>query len=250
MTTSPDSSISVVFFDAAGTLFRVKRSVADIYLDLAVPYGFRRGPDSREAIKGAFTRAMQDAPPPAFQVTDPAEIKRCERLWWFDVVHNIFYRVGMFDRFDDFFEEVFRRFEGPEFWELYPETIDVLKRLRDCGLELGVISNFDSRLFGVLKGLGIGDYFDTVTISSLARSAKPAPGIFRLALEKHVLDPEEALHIGDSLRDDVVGAQRAGLAGVLIQRQGDQPEIELPKGIGPYRTIRSLSELPHLVGPR
>jgi len=128
---SPDASIHVVFFDAAGTLFRVKRSVADIYFDLAVPYGFRRGPDSREAIKGAFKRAMQDAPPPAFQVTDPAEIKRCERLWWFDVVHNVFYRVGMFDRFDDFFEEVFRRFDGPEFWELYPETIDALKGLRD-----------------------------------------------------------------------------------------------------------------------
>lgn len=250
MTASPDSPIKVVFLDAAGTLFRVKRSVADIYLDLAVPYGFRRGPDSREAIKGAFKRAMQDAPPPAFQVTDPAEIKRCERLWWFDVVHNVFYRVGMFDRFDDFFEEVFRRFDGPEFWELYPETIDVLKGLRDRGLELGIISNFDSRLFGVLKGLGIADYFDTVTISSLARSAKPAPGIFRLALEQHALDPEEALHIGDSLRDDVVGAQRAGLAGVLIQRQGDRPEIASPQGINPYRTIHTLSELPELVKSR
>lgn len=247
---SPDASIHVVFFDAAGTLFRVKRSVADIYFDLAVPYGFRRGPDSREAIKGAFKRAMQDAPPPAFQVTDPAEIKRCERLWWFDVVHNVFYRVGMFDRFDDFFEEVFRRFDGPEFWELYPETIDVLKGLRDRGLELGIISNFDSRLFGVLKGLGIGEYFDTVTISSLARSAKPAPGIFRLALEKHALDPEEALHVGDSLRDDVMGAQKAGLAGLLIQRQGEQPEIAPPQGINPYRTIHTLSELPELIRPR
>ncbi|MEX5214578.1 MAG: HAD-IA family hydrolase [Nitrospiraceae bacterium] len=247
---SPGSLINVVFFDAAGTLFRVKRSVADIYLELAVPYGFRRGSDSREAITGAFKRAMQDAPPPVFQVSDPAEIKRCERLWWFDVVHNVFYRVGLFERFDDFFEEVFRRFDGPEFWELYPETIDALKGLRDRGVELGIISNFDSRLFNVLKGLGIADYFDTVTISSLARSAKPAPGIFRLALEKHALDPEEALHIGDSLRDDVMGAQKAGLAAVLIRRQGDQPDLAPPQGINPYRTIRSLSELTGLVGSR
>jgi putative hydrolase of the HAD superfamily len=245
--TSQGSPIRAVFFDAAGTLFRVKRSVADIYLELAVQYGFRRGPGSHEAIKGAFKRAMQDAPPPAFQVTDPVEIKRCERLWWFDMVHNVFYRVGMFERFDDFFEELFRRFDGPEFWELYPETIDVLKGLRDCGLELGIISNFDSRLFGVLKGLGIADYFDTITISSLARSAKPAAGIFRLALEKHALDPEEALHVGDSLRDDVFGAQKVGLAAVLIRRQGDQPEIVPPQGINPNRTIHTLSELPELV---
>ena len=247
--TQPESPIKAVFFDAAGTLFRVRRSVADIYLDLAVPYGFRRGSESREAIKGAFKRAMQDAPPPVFQVIDPAEIKRCERLWWFDVVHNVFYRVGMFDRFDDFFEEVFRRFDGPEFWELYPETIEVLKWLRDRGLELGIISNFDSRLFGVLKGLGISDSFDTVTISSLARSAKPAPGIFRLALEKHALDPEEALHVGDSLRDDVLGAQKAGLIGVLVQRQEDQPAPTPLQGINPYQTIRTLSELPGLVVP-
>ena len=236
MTASPDSPIKVVFLDAAGTLFRVKRSVADIYLDLAVPYGFRRGPDSREAIKGAFKRAMQDAPPPAFQVTDPAEIKRCERLWWFDVVHNVFYRVGMFDRFDDFFEEVFRRFDGPEFWELYPETIDVLKGLRDRGLELGIISNFDSRLFGVLRGLGIDEFFQTVTISSLAHAAKPSGRIFKQALDKHAVEPSDALHVGDSLKDDVQGACQAGLTGVLLARN-DEPAAR------DARTIRTLDGL-------
>ena len=65
MTASPDSPIKVVFLDAAGTLFRVKRSVADIYLDLAVPYGFRRGPDSREAmLGGGYAAALNDQLPP------------------------------------------------------------------------------------------------------------------------------------------------------------------------------------------
>ncbi len=243
---SANGEIQAVFFDAAGTLFSVKRPVAEIYLDLAVQHGFRPGPETKASIKLAFQRAMQDAPPPAFQVEDPAEIKRCERLWWFDVVHNVFYRVGMFERFDDFFEEVFRRFDGPDLWQLYPETLEVLQDLRRRGLELGIVSNFDTRLFNVLRGLKLDEFFETVTISSLARAAKPAPGIFQLALEKHALDPEDVLHVGDSLRDDVIGATRAGLRGVWLDRSGERP-ASLPAGAAEAPRITSLSDLTRLL---
>ncbi len=209
----------VIFFDAAETLFHVKGSVADIYLQRAVRHGFKEGPGSLAAIKQAFGRAFQEAPPPVFAATDPAAIKQCERLWWFDVVHNVFYRVGMFERFDEFFDEVFQVFEEPATWALYPETKAVLSGLKAEGFELGIISNFDSRLFTVLRGLGIDRLFDTVTISSLAHAAKPAPRIFELALEKHAADPAEAVHVGDSFRDDVQGAANAGLTGILLDRQ-------------------------------
>lgn len=238
--------IRAVFFDAAGTLFSVKRPVAEIYLELATRYGFRPKADALQALKAAFQRAMQDAPPPVFLVEDSAEIKRCERLWWFDVVHNVFYRVGMFERFDDFFEDVFRRFDGPELWTLYPETLDVLDDLRSRGLELGIVSNFDSRLFNVLRGLDLARRFDTVTISSVARAAKPAPAIFQLALEKHALDPEEVIHVGDSLRDDVEGAQKAGLVGVWLDRSGKK-EREPVWATRAARTIATLAELSSLL---
>ena len=128
----------------------------------------------------------------------------------------------MFDGFDEYFEEVFHAFEGPVYWNLYPETLSVLKQLKEHGFELGIVSNFDSRLFGVLRGLGIAELFDTVTISSLAQAAKPAPRIFQVALEKHAIDPEDAVHIGDSVRDDVLGARRAGLQGILVDREGTE----------------------------
>ncbi len=212
--------VRVVFFDAAGTLFRVKGSVEDLYLEFAEKHGFKRRTDSRQAIREAFRRAFAEAPPPVFATTEPAEIKQCERLWWFDIIHNVFYRVGMFDRFDEFFDEVFHAFDGPACWTLFPETESVLGRLKQAGLELGIVSNFDSRLFNVLRGLGLERYFDTVTISSLAHAAKPAPRIFHVALEKHVVDPKEAIHVGDSLKDDVEGARQAGLTGLLLDRQG------------------------------
>lgn len=233
----------VVFFDAAETLFHIKGSVAEIYQQHAVRHGFKQTPESLTAIKQAFSRAFKDAPPAIFASTEPAALKQSERLWWFDIVHNVFYRVGMFEGFDEFFEEVFEVFAAPETWMLYPETETVLSQLKAQGMELGIISNFDSRLFPVLRGLGIERYFDTVTISSLSQAAKPAPKIFQLALEKHAVDPEEAIHVGDSLRDDVEGATKAGLTSVLLDREKRVVD-GLPAGA---IRIASLLELPRLL---
>jgi len=234
------SQIHVIFFDAAETLFHVNGSVAEIYLTHAVQYGFRQTPDSQASITQAFQRAFHDAPPPVFSTRDPGRLKECERLWWFDIVHNVFYRVGMFERFDEFFERVFQVFEDPRSWVLFPETHAVLTRLRKEGFELGILSNFDSRLFPVMRGLGIDEFFDTVTIASLANAAKPSSKIFELALEKHAADPDEAVHIGDSMRDDVEGAIKAGLTGVLLDRKLRALD-SLPTGA---LRIATLSELP------
>ena len=236
------SRIKVIFFDAAGTLFHVKGSVADIYLSHAEKYGVQRTPDVLASVKTAFARAFADAPPPVFAVSDPKEIKRCERLWWFDVVHNVWYRVGMFERFDDYFDDVFDAFSGPSHWALYPETVGVLMGLKEQGYEIGIISNFDSRLFNVLRGLGMAELFDTITISSLAHAAKPAPKIFQFALDKHAMDPDDAVHVGDSRRDDVEGARKAGLQAVLIER-----ESQLTSSASNVPTIQSLEQLPALL---
>jgi putative hydrolase of the HAD superfamily len=228
--------VRVVFFDAAETLFHVNGSVADIYLRHAVSFGYQPKPNAMGLITEAFRRAFHDAPPPVFAATEPAQLKQSERLWWFDVVHNVFYRVGMFERFDEFFEHVYEVFADPASWRLYPEVPHTLRTLRNRGLELGIVSNFDSCLFNVIRGLEIAELFDTVTISSLAHAAKPSPKIFELALEQHAVDPGEAMHVGDSLRDDVEGATNAGLTAVLIARQGKPTPSDVP-------TICSLDEL-------
>jgi len=235
--------IRVVFFDAAETLFHVNGSVADIYLRHAVQFGYQPRPESIRLITDAFRRAFHDAPPPVFAATESAQIKQSERLWWFDVVHNVFYRVGMFERFDEFFEHVFDVFADPASWKLFPDVLPTLGQLRSLGLELGIVSNFDSRLFNVLRGLSIADLFDTITISSLAHAAKPSPKIFELALEQHAVEPGEAMHVGDSVRDDVEGATKAGLRAVLLARQGKQapPDVQ---------TIHTLDELVPLIASR
>ena len=203
--------------------------------------GFGRLPIRGHRLRKPFGGLFATQSPPVFAATDPIELKQCERLWWFDIVHNVFYRVGMFERFDEFFEQVFQVFEDPRSWALFPETHAVLTRLREEGFELGIVSNFDSRLFPVMRGFGIDRLFDTVTIASLARAAKPASKIFEIALEKHAVDPAEAMHVGDSVRDDMEGATKAGLTGVLLDRAG---RSQTSGGL----VIRTLEELLPLVG--
>ena len=234
-----DSSINVVFFDAAGTLFHIKSSVADVYLQYAEPYGVKPSPELKQAVNAAFRQAFRDAPPPAFAVKKIEELKQCERLWWFDIVHAVFYRVGMFEGFDEYFDEVFEAFSGGKHWALYPESLSVLRELKSKGFELGIISNFDTRLFSILNELHLREYFDSITISSLAQAAKPARQIFEYALSQHVIDSEEALHVGDSVCEDVEGARQANLKALLIDRDNDDSQSP--------DCIRDLTELPSIL---
>lgn len=236
---TPSSGPRVIFFDAADTLFHVKGSVGEVYLSHACKYGVTAG---AEVVQQAFAKAFADAPPPVFAVSDPQEIKSCERMWWFDVVHNVFYRVGMFEGFDEYFEEVFAYFSRSESWELYPDAMPALRALEARGIELGIISNFDSRLYEILVGLGIDRFFESVTISSFAGAAKPSSRIFQRALHKHGVEASEAVHVGNSLREDAQAAVAAGLGGVLLDRAGN---AERRQGV---ITITGLRELLTLLG--
>ena len=73
-----------------------------------------------------------------------------------------------------------------------------------------MISNFDHRLYRILEGLGLSDQFQSITISSEAGYAKPSPEIFRIAVAKHAITADEAMHVGDSDHLDLAGAVSAG----------------------------------------
>lgn len=146
----------------------------------------------------------------------------------------------MVDRFDAYFDEIYRAFRGTRGWELYPETIDVLRRLRREGIRLGIISNFDSRLLDVLDALNINEFFDTITISSREGAAKPDPRIFMAALQKHDCPASSALHVGDSLQSDVGGAMAAGMRAVWIDRGESLASVDGAPSIGSLDGLLAL----------
>jgi putative hydrolase of the HAD superfamily len=229
-----------VFFDAVGTLFRVRGSVGQIYWEVAKPYGVRATP---EAIEKAFQEVFPLAPPLVFSRLQSGLLRRSEKEWWRHIVLEVFRRVGMVHRFDEYFNEVFRVFSGIRGWELYPETREALQGLRRSGFILGVISNFDSRILTVCTDLGIFEYIDSIQISSRDGAAKPDPLIFHRALQHHGLVPREAVHVGDSMEEDVKGAEAAGLTPIYLDR--NQKPLR-PEGVC---TVSNLTEVLTSVKP-
>lgn len=230
--------ITVVFFDAAGTLFTVKGSVGEIYARIAHEYG----KDVAVAdLNAGFRRCFATTPSMAFPGAAPEQIPQLEREWWRALVRQVFAPLGLFPQFAAYFEALFACFARAETWQLYPETIETLTALKTSGVQLGVISNFDSRLFGLLEGLGIAPFFDSVVISTQVGAAKPEREIFLQALASQNVYADEALHVGDSYEADVVGARNVGLTPVLVDREGKHRGTEEGLRVG------SLGELVAMV---
>jgi putative hydrolase of the HAD superfamily len=107
---------------------------------------------------------------------------------------------------------------------------------RSRGARVIVVSNWDVSLPEVLARVGLGPLIDGVLTSAGAGAGKPSPAIFAAALSIAGVAPEQALHVGDSLEEDIAGARRAGIEAVLVRRDGPPS----PPGV---RTISSLAEL-------
>jgi putative hydrolase of the HAD superfamily len=211
----------IIFLDAVGTLFGVSGSVGDIYAQLAQHHGITADPAT---LNQAFFRAFMAAPAMAFPGSDPATIPEQEYLWWRVIAQQTFSSAGVLDSFvdfDGFFADLYAHFAGPEPWVLYPDVSPALERWRRRGITLGVISNFDTRLYQVLDELALTSYFSSITLSSEAGAAKPDSLIFATALQKHGCEASQAWHVGDSKTEDLEGANAAGLHGILVKRQGD-----------------------------
>lgn len=225
--------IKAIFFDAAGTLIQTARPVGESYAAVAEKYGLSVPSDE---ITERFRACFCTAPPLAFPGAPAENLEKLEREWWKEVVRRIFEPWEPFDRFDEYFSELFTYFSTAEAWSLYPEVASVLSDLKKRRLVLEVISNFDSRLPGILAGLSIASCFLSIVVSGRVGFAKPAAEIFHAALRLHRLKAEETLHVGDSLDKDACGAVGAGLRGVLLDRNGKAASDFVP-------SIRTLNEL-------
>lgn len=210
----------IIFFDAAGTLFEVRGSAGAIYADCARRHGVELDPAT---VQRDFAECFSQQPPLAFpKYKSDAELRRREYEWWRHLVKQVLgYAFTSAAPFELFFAEVFEFFRGSAAWHVYDDVRPTLMALRTRGLRMAVVSNFDSRLADLLRQLALDEFFAAVHISSRIGAAKPDPAIFRAALRFHGLPAHAAMHIGDSPREDVAGAQAAGVRAFLIDRQRD-----------------------------
>ncbi len=227
-------AIETVFFDAGGTLFRVRGGVGQAYARIASDFDSRIAstPNLVDRLDTAFGAAFRRREPMVFPGATPDCLPELERDWWLAVVRDTFDALPVpFKRLDEFFEEAYRYFATEAAWTLEPGCRETLDLLRSLGIGLGVISNFDSRLEPVLAALGIRDFFQTVTYSTGCGAAKPDHRIFLRALRSARARAETSLHVGDDIDDDRRGALGAGMRAVLYDplgrhREGFEPRVE------------------------
>lgn len=235
--TPPPMQIKAVFFDAAGTLIKPVRNVGDSYAAFAAKYGKHIAPQD---IIGRFRECFDSAPRLAFPGATQDTLGELERAWWKNLVARVFEPWHPFAGFDSCFAELFAYFAEPKAWALYPEVLETLAALKKRGLILDVISNFDSRLVGILDGLGAGVLFERVFVSSRVGYAKPDRRIFNAALDYHGLASADALHVGDSEIHDLRGAAEAGIRGILVERQRKAPAVPVADHIENLKALLSL----------
>ena len=126
---------------------------------------------------------------------------------------------------------------------LFPDTIPVLRALRDQGYRLGLVTNayFPIWMREVeLDEFGIREYFDAAITSGDTGWLKPHPAIYWRIMGMLHTTPERCVFVGDSPRHDIQGANETGLISVLHAPPGLKRERH---GIKADHEIRGLREL-------
>ena len=204
-----------LLLDAMGTLIGLRQSVGHTYAALAAEHGLSVG---AAAIDAVFPRIHRQAPPLAFPGLEGAALEAAERQWWAERIAAALAAAGLQEPLRPALADaLFDRFAQADLWRVYDDVGEALKRWHRRGLRLAVVSNFDGRLIGLLRDLGLADWISVVVVSSAAGAAKPDPAPFAQALAQLGLSPGQAWHVGDSPEDEI-GARAAGLPCVRIRR--------------------------------
>jgi len=147
--------------------------------------------------------------------------------------------------------------EMEKHWQEYPDALETLQALKTRGLRQGLLSNADDvgLVHRECAKLGFTAYLDPIHSSAEEpRWRKPDPRVFHLISDAWQIAPNEIVMVGDAPRYDVLGAHRAGMCAILIDR-GDNAvwqqipdELKDDPHIQPDATVKTLTEIPSLIG--
>ena len=206
-----------IVIDAVGTLIDPRPSVADVYVASAQRQGLQLDPAE---VRQRFARHFRDDEADD-QLGPMVTNEHLEWCRWRRIVSAVLPELPDPVRG---FQELWEHFACPESWFVYPDVPPALDLLRSRGVALCMASNFDARLrrvvagFPALSGLG-----EAPVISSEVGYRKPHPAFYQAACMRLDLPPDRVLCVGDDPENDVLGAGRAGLRAILIDRTSACP---------------------------
>lgn len=123
---------------------------------------------------------------------------------------------------------------------LFDDVTPVLDDLKGRGLILGLISNIEQDMTETLARLKLPSWLKIIVTSQDVAAGKPSPEIFQEALRRAGVRPPEAIYVGDQYQVDIIGANGAGMKGILVDRNNyykditDCPKISSLGGVVEY----------------
>ncbi len=141
-------------------------------------------------------------------------------------------------------------------WFAYPDAIATLQDLQKRGLRIGLISNADDdgMVQRSVKKQGFAPYLSPVLSSAMEPYwRKPEARIFHRISDAWQLPPSEIAMVGDTVRYDIIGAHRAGMRAILIDRGDNAPWQSIPDALKndpttqADATVHSLAEIPAVI---
>jgi putative hydrolase of the HAD superfamily len=118
----------------------------------------------------------------------------------------------------------------------FDDARPAIEAARRRGIRVVVVSNWDVSLHEVLERIELAPLLDGAVTSAEVGARKPDPAVFMRALALAGVPPSDAMHVGDSVEEDVEGARAAGIRPILLSRDGRQTPSGVPQ-------ITSLAEL-------
>ena len=127
-----------------------------------------------------------------------------------------------------------------------PGAEEILRKLRAADVRTGLLTNGAPDLQREkIESSGLGMFLDAAVVSGEIGTGKPEPEIFHHLLANLGAGADESLMVGNSLARDIVGGKRAGMHTCWLALEGEEEPVGL---VEPDYTIRSLGELPRIVG--
>lgn len=230
--------VEVVFLDAGETILYPHPSFSELFARIVTDAGAPVEARDVEAVRRRLAPHLVDMVEDSGAEGGISLSEESSRTFWTFLYRRFLDELGIRD--ESLVDRLLDTFSSTSTYRLYDDVLPSLQALSERGYRLGLISNFERWLEEMLVELEVGHIFDVAVISGVEGVEKPDASIYLRALEKARVEPEQAVHVGDSPGLDVAPARSVGMETVLLDRLNRYEDHD-------GRRITSLKELPDLL---
>jgi putative hydrolase of the HAD superfamily len=199
--------IRAVVFDAVGTLIHPDPSAADVYANAGRIFGSKlSNAEIAQRFRAAFRRQEEIDFAAGLRTNEARESER-----WRAIVRDVLNDVKDPGAC---FRHLYEHFGQPSAWRLEPDAVATVSALETQGYRVGIASNFDHRLRGVLAPSELSRL--PLVISAEVGWRKPAGAFFAAMCPEVGSEVSSVLYVGDDMSNDYEGAIAAGCEAVLF----------------------------------